>query len=201
MAGGCAAGRWRCPWSGGRERRKPAARTAPCSRRAPPHPAAPLSVRSRLVGIDEDECLAVRGGDAVVVDDAVEGEFHVVGGERRPVMPADVSTQIERPLKPVLRPLPRFRQRGLDFVVQPRGLGQTLEHVTEVIDRTSVVRKDEVEGQGFRDGSVGDCTAMHADGVLELVGIATQPLNDLLLRLGPIAPTAAQQKCAERYSH
>ena len=120
-------------------------------------------------------------------------------------MPGGVLPQIERPFQAIIGALPGLGQRRLDGVVQPGGLGQALEHVAEIAGRARVVGKHKVEGQGLRDGGVGNGPAERATSVLERVRIAAQPRDDLLLRLRPeggvAALTTAKQEHAAQSRH
>ena len=62
---------------------------------------------------------AARRVEVVVVDDSIEGEVDVVGGEGRPVVPQHVVSQVKHPPQAVVGPLPRFCQQWLDLIGQP----------------------------------------------------------------------------------
>ena len=90
---------------------------------------APLA--ALLVEDPEGERRAIAGGDIGVVDDPVEGEVHVVGRERLPVVPGHVPAQMEGPGQSVVRVLPGLRQARLDLIVQPGDFGEALEEIPE----------------------------------------------------------------------
>ena len=135
----------------------------------------------------EDERVAGARRDVLVVDDAVEGELHVVRGERCAVVPGDVAAQVEGPGQPVLRVLPGLGQRRLDLVGQPRRLGQALEEQAEQARGVGVVREREVEGQRLADRRRGDRAARRPDLVLERLGALLERPDDRLGRVGRIA--------------
>ena len=84
-----------------------------------------------LVDVTDSQARPRRGGDIVVVDDALEGEKHVVGRERRAVGPFDALAQEERPHQAVVGRFPALGQIPFHLRGQPRGLGQPLEQVAE----------------------------------------------------------------------
>ena len=132
----------------------------------------------------EDERIAGAGRDVLVVDDAIEGELHVVRGERLAVVPGDIAAQGEGPGQPVLRVLPGLGQRRLDLVGQPRRLGQALEEQAEQARGVGVVREREVEGQRLADRRRGDRAARLPDLVLERPGVLPERPDDRLRRIG-----------------
>ena len=145
------------------------------------------AVRPPLAGVVEVaelERRAGRGRDVVVVDDPVEREVHVAGGERPAVVPGHVAAQVERPGQAVLGALPRLGQQGLHLVVQPRRLGQPLEEVPQDVRRSGVGRDGEVEGQRFGDGGDREGAPVRADRVGELLGVGPQLRNDRVGRRG-----------------
>ena len=79
----------------------------------------------------ESERRATAGGNIVVVDDLIEGKCHVMGGEVRSVVPANVVPQAEGPGQAVVGMFPGIGQGRLHPVGQPGGLDETLEEVTQ----------------------------------------------------------------------
>ena len=130
-----------------------------------------LPLAGCLVQEAELEGRAAAGRDVVVVDDAVEGEVHVVGVEWLPVVPPDFPAQVERPRQAVLRALPGLRQRRLHRVGPPRGLGQAVKEVSQNTGRRGIVGNGEVEGKRFGNSRECQGAARLSDGVLEPLGI------------------------------
>ena len=116
--------------------------------------------------------------EVVVVDDPVERELHVVGGERGAVVPLHVVAQIEHPAKPVVGTLPRLGQQRLDLIVQPRGFGEALEQVPQHARRSGVPGQREVEREGLGDRRHRERAPMIADLIGESLGVPAQFLHD-----------------------
>ena len=133
-----------------------------------------LPFAALLVREAEMERRTAAGRDVMVVDDAVEGEVHVMGGEGLPVVPRNVIAKMEGPRQTVLRALPRLGQRRLHFVGQPGRLGQALEQIPQDTRRRRVVRDGQIEGERLGDGGGRQGAALFSNGVLELLGVLSQ---------------------------
>ena len=67
----------------------------------------------------EVEGWTAAGLDVVVIDDPVEGEIDIVGGEGRAVVPLDVLAKVEGPSETILGVLPGLGQCGFHLVGEP----------------------------------------------------------------------------------
>src|ERR1700687_5637222 len=85
------------------------------------------------------------------VYDRVEGELHVSGRERLPVVPRDTAAELERPGEEVAGNGPRSGQVGRRRRVLGVGAGQTVEHRLLSEERIERARRNDGIGTGVID--------------------------------------------------
>ena len=137
-----------------------------------------LPLAGLIVQVPKLERSPARRLEIVVVDHPIEGELHVVGGERGAVVPLHVVAQMEYPAQPVVGTLPRPGQKRLDLIVQPRGLGKALEQVAEHPRRSGVSGQLEVEREGLGDRRHREGATVLADLIGEHLGVPAQFLHN-----------------------
>ena len=150
----------------------------------------------------ERERRAVGGWNVLVVDDLVEGELNIRGGEGLTVMPDDIAAQMEGPAQSVSGDIPRFGQVRLRLAGQPGDVGQTLKQIPQYAGRTGIVGQGQVEGQRLGDGGERQRTAVLANVVLEIIGIRAELRDDVLTisgrSRGVVGAANRERRCPDR---
>ena len=157
-----------------------------------------LPVAALLVREPEGERRPAAGRDIVVVDDPIEGEGHVVGGEALPIVPRDVFAQVEGPGQTVIRMFPGLCQRRLDLVRQPGGFGQAFKQVAQDARRLGVARNGQIQSQRLANSRERQSPARLPGGVLEDLGVLSELVDDCAVGGGCAIGVV---RAGERYEH